>query len=286
MLLGAGGQLASDLQLLMADWDLVPLRHADLDICDYSAVRRTLTDLHPEIVINAAGFARVDDCEVQVETAFRVNALAVRHLAQLCSELNCVLVHFSTDYVFDGEKRTPYTEEDNPNPLNVYGVSKLAGEYFVRNICRKHFVVRSSGLYGEATSSGRGRNFVESMIRLVRENKPIRVVNDQVLSPTYTKDVARAVKLLAVTDRYGLYNITNSGECSWYEFATAIFELARLSPDFGPIDSQNFISRALRPGYSALANGKIEHTTGTRMRPWETALRDLLLSAGYIPQRE
>ena len=286
MLLGAGGQLASDLQLAMADWDLLSLQHADLDICNYSEVRHRLAEFRPEIIINSAAFVGVDECEDQVPKAFRVNAFAVRHLAQLCSQLDCALVHISTDYVFDGEKRAPYTEEDTPNPLNVYGVSKLAGEFFIRGICPKHFIVRSSGLYGDATSSAKGKNFLKSMIRLVSENKPIRVVNDQVLSPTYTKDVAEMVKLLMATESYGLYNITNGGECSWYEFASAIFESAQLSPDLEPIDSQSLASEARRPGYSVLASGKVEHTTGTRMRRWETALRDLLSSAGYMPLSE
>ena len=178
--IGASGQLGTDLVGALVDWDLVPLTHADLDICDFVYTRKVLEDAKPDIVINTAAFNRVDDCEEEVSKAFWVNAFAVRNLAKICADMGCALVHISTDYVFDGRKGTPYTEDDAPNPLGVYGASKLAGECFVRSICRKHFVVRTSGLYGTAGSRAKEGNFVETMIRLAKEGKPIRVVNDQV----------------------------------------------------------------------------------------------------------
>lgn len=272
VILGAGGQLAYDLQRAMADWDLVPLRHADADICDYPQVRQVLAELEPQIVINTAAFVRVDDCEDQVEKAFQVNTYAVRHLAQVCSELDCVLVHISTDYVFGGEKRYPYTEDDPPNPLNVYGVSKLAGEYFVRNLCPKHFVVRSSGLYGVAGSSGKGGNFVETMIRMARRGKSIRVVDDQVLAPTYTKDLAEKMKELVQTDAYGLYHITNKGQCSWFEFTVKVFELSGLEPNLAPTTTADSGAKARRPAYSVLRNAAIERVGAHKMRSWPDAL--------------
>ena len=233
-------------------------------------------------MINTAAFNRVEDCETEVEKAFGVNAFAERNLAQICAELDCVLVHISTDYVFGEEKRTPYTEEDAPNPLSVYGVSKLVGEYFVRSLCPKDFVVRTSGLYGMAGSSGKGGNFVETMIRLAKENKPIRVVNDQVLTPTYTKDVAQKIKELLQTGVYGLYHITNNGQCSWYEFASKIFKLLGLKPDFGPTTTAAYRAKARRPPYSVLAHNKLKQLGLDDLRPWPQALTAYLKEKGLV----
>ena len=271
-ILGAGGQLACDLHRVLADRDLTPLRHADLDVREHNRVRQILGEVRPEVVINTAAFHRVDDCEDEVEKAFAVNTFAVRNLAQVCADLDCTLVQISTDYVFSGEKQTPYTEEDLPKPLNVYGVSKLAGEYFVRNLCPKHYVVLTSGLYGLAGSSGKGGNFVETMIRLANEDRPIRVVDDQVLTPTYTADVAEALKRLVQTGAYGLYHITNRGECSWYQFANKIFELSGLDPDFGRTTTEAFAARARRPSYSVLAGHGLGLIGLEPLRHWSEAL--------------
>jgi len=279
VVIGANGQLGTDLVKVLSDWDLVPLSHADLDICDFVYTRKVLEDAKPGIVINAAAFTRVDDCEEEVSKAFWVNGFAVRNLAEVCRDINCVLMHISTDYVFDGMKKAPYTENDPPNPLNVYGVSKLTGEFFVRNICPKHFIVRTSGLYGVAGSSGKGGNFVEMMIRLAKEGKPIRVVNDQVLTPTYTKDLAEKIKELLQTEAYGLYHITNSGQCSWYEFASKIFELLGMKPDFGPTTSAEFGAKAKRPAYSVLAGERLQQLGLDYVRPWWQAL------AAYLTER-
>lgn len=276
VVIGANGQLGTDLVKVFKDWDLILFAHSDLDICDFVYTRKILAEAHPGIVINTAAFNRVDDCEDEPSKAFWVNTYAVRKLAQFCAELDCCLVHMSTDYVFGGEKRTPYTEDDAPNPLNVYGVSKLAGEYFVRNICPKHFIIRTSGLYGVAGSSGKGGNFVETMIRLAKEGKPIRVVNDQVLTPTYTKDLAEKIKELLQTEAYGLYHITNSGECSWYEFAGKIFELLGLKPDFRPTTSAEFGANAKRPAYSVLAHERLKRLGLDDLRPWPEALEAYL----------
>jgi dTDP-4-dehydrorhamnose reductase len=279
--LGATGQLGTDLLKTLIDWDLIPLSHSDLDVCDFIYTRKVLSDARPNIVINTVAFTRVDDCEEEVSKAFWVNAFAVRNLAEVCADLNCMLMHISTDYVFGGEKRTPYTEDDTPNPLNVYGVSKLAGEYFVRNICPKHFIIRTSGLYGVAGSSGKGGNFVETMIRLAKERKPIRVVTDQVLTPTYTRDLAEKIKELLTTEAYGLYHITNSGHCSWYEFAAKIFVLLGLKPDFGPTTSAEFGAKAKRPAYSVLAHERLKRLGLDDLRPWPEALEAYLKEKGH-----
>jgi dTDP-4-dehydrorhamnose reductase len=279
--LGARGQLGHDLIQAMAEWDCIPLTYADIDICDFISTRKVLAEAKPDVVINTAAFHRVDECEEQPEKTFRVNTHAVRNLAQLCAELDCGLAHLSTDYVFGDEKGTPYTEDDSPNPLNVYGVSKLAGEYFVRNLCPKHFVIRTSGLYGVAGSSGKGGNFVETMIRLAHEGRPIRIVDDQVLTPTYTKDLAQAIEQLVQTDAYGLYHITSSGQCSWYEFAARIFELLGLTPDLGPSTTAAYGLKARRPAYSALAHHNLKQRGFDDLRPWPEALEAYLKEKGY-----
>jgi dTDP-4-dehydrorhamnose reductase len=275
VILGAGGQLATDLEATMSGWELFPFHHSDLDMCDYNEVRRVLAGVRPEAVINTAAFHQVDDCEVEVEKAFRVNAFAVRNMAQVCRDLDCVLVQISTDYVFDGHKRTPYTEEDLPSPLNVYGASKLAGEYFVRNICPKHLVVRTSGLYGVAGSSVKGGNFVETMIRLAQEGKPLNVVDDQVLSPTYTKDLAVCIMALCAGAPFGLYHIANQGQCSWLEFARSILEWSRIRHEVSAAHSAVVSGKARRPAFSALANS-IKTTQFVSIRTWEDALADYL----------
>jgi len=282
VILGAGGQLAYDLQRVMEGWDLTTLRHADLDVCDHDRVRSRLNDIRPDVVINTAAFHRVDDCEEQIRKAFEANTFAVRNLARLCAELNSVLVHISTDYVFGGEKRTPYAEADLPHPLGVYGASKLAGEYFVRNDCPNHLLVRTSGLYGIAGSSGKGGNFVETMIRMAKEGEPIRVVEDQVLTPTWTRSLAETMKELLEKRSRGLYHVTNRGACSWYDFAARIFDLVGKKPDLAPITTEAYGARARRPAYSVLGHGRMLEAGIAEPPDWEDSLRGYLVERGHI----
>jgi len=277
--IGANGQLGTDLVKALDGWDLVPLTLADVEICDYAQTRQVLELIRPDVVINTAAFVRVDDCEEEVGQAFSVNAFAARNLAQICADLDCTLVHISTDYVFDGQKREPYTEEDLPNPINVYGASKLAGEHFVRAICPKHLIVRTSGLYGKAGSSGKGGNFVETMLRLAKEGRPIRVVDDQVLAPTYTKDLAGVITSLLQSPEIGLYHATNAGHCTWYEFAGRIFDLLGLHPTLTATTTTELGARAQRPRYSVLASAALNgRLLGARR--WEEALQAYLLETG------
>jgi len=188
----------------------------------------------------------------------------------------------STDYVFGGDvvRRTPYTETDPPNPINVYGIAKLAGEYFVRYILDRYWIVRSQWLYGLAGASGKGGNFVELMLRLVREGREIKVVDDQTGSPTYTLDLARKIAQLIKTGHYGLYHITNTGECTWYQFACKIWELSGLNPNVAPTTTADFGATATRPTYSVLDNAALRAIGLDDMRPWEKAL------AAYLEERK
>lgn len=281
VVLGASGQLGSDLcqELARAGIPFTPLTHSDIEVCDHSQVREVLTRLRPDVVINTTAFHKVDLCEDEVERSFAVNCYAVRHLALLCQEMGARLVHISTDYVFGGDKESPYREDDPPNPLNVYGVSKLAGEYFVRHLCQKHLIVRSSGLYGLRGSTVKGGNFVETMLRLGRERGEVSVVTDQVLTPTYTPDLAAKIRELVEAEAQGTYHVTSGGHCSWYEFASHIFRLWDPTVKVHPTTSDAFPSRARRPRYSVLDNYRLRTEGFSLLRPWQEAL------AEYIARR-
>jgi len=275
-ILGSNGQLGRDLTIALAGHQLLPLTRDDFDVADHGRARSVLTGLGPEIVINTTAYHRVDDCESQPELAYSVNALAVLNLVRVANELNATLVHFSSDYVFDGASQRPYLETSEPFPLSIYGNSKLAGEYLVRTCARKYFLIRSCGLYGKAGSRGKGGNFVHTMLRKAAAGEPIRVVNDQVLTPTSTADLARQIALVLTTEHYGLYHMTNEGSCSWCEFAAAIFEIARVDADLSPTTSDVYKTPALRPRYSVLENARLKDLGLNRMRSWRDALSDYL----------
>jgi len=278
LLLGSNGQLGSDLLNALEGKNVLPLTHADIDIRDGERVYRVLNEYCPDVVINTVAYHKVDEIEINSEKAFEVNAFATFHLAEACREHNAALVHFSTDYVFGGDqnRRTPYSENDKPDPVNVYGASKLSGEHLIKITWEKHYIVRTSGLYGIRGASGKGGNFVETMLRLENEGKPIRVVNDQCLTPTFTADLAGAINQLIETNQFGLYHITNEGYCTWYEFAAKIFELAGLHPDLSPTTSTEFKTTARRPQYSVLAKNGIYQIGLPTMRHWHNALQDYL----------
>lgn len=282
LILGAGGQLGSELVNILQDDTLIPLTHRDIEMTDEQQVNDILSSNMPDIVINTAAYHKVDDCEDNVELSFAVNSFAVRNLARICDELGIIFVHFSTDFVFGGDKKTPYVENDCPNPGSVYAVSKLSGELFVKNTCSKYFVIRTCGLYGAKGQSGKGGNFIETMIKLANSGKKIKVVSDQIITPTYVKELAAKVSQLIRTDKYGLYHITNNGECSWFEFASAIFELTGITADISPTSSTEFASRARRPAYSVLENRNLGLLGLDDMTHWRDALKEYLAEKGYL----
>jgi dTDP-4-dehydrorhamnose reductase len=282
---GANGQLGTDLCRTLHNFDVIPFTHADIEIADMASVEEAMLKHRPAIIINTAAYVRVDDCEDEKDKAFSVNALGARNVAVVAQELGAKLVHLSTDYVFGGEaepRTTPYTEFDTPVPLSIYGKSKLGGENFVRHLCQKHFVIRSSGLFGVAGASGKGGNFIETMLRLAREREELRVVDDQVFSPTYTKDLARKIAQLMITEYYGIFHITNRGACSWYEFAREILKQAGLKILVIPITSDQYPQKARRPRYSVLNNYHLRLLGMDDMRPWQEALKDYTKGKGYL----
>jgi dTDP-4-dehydrorhamnose reductase len=271
--LGAGGQLGRDLCARLTG-EVLPLLRQQADLTWPEALRSTLAEQRPDAVVNCAAYNFVDRAESEPEAAWAVNTWGVKALAEICRDLDCTFLHFSTDYVFgiDAGRRTPYKTEDAPGPVSVYGLSKLAGEYFVRAIAPRHYVVRTCGLYGLWGSGGKGGNFVETMLRLAGEGKPLRVVADQECTPTFTVDLAEAALELMKTERFGLYHLVNGGSCSWFEFARTIFELAGLKPDLAPVTTATRQTPARRPQFSVLESGM-------PLRPWQEALR------AYLSQR-
>jgi dTDP-4-dehydrorhamnose reductase len=276
VILGSTGQLGGDLVDAFAGDDVAALDHDQVEIGDAASVRTALDELHPAVVINTAAYHNVPLCETRPVEAFALNAIAPLTLARYCTEVGARLVHVSTDYVFDGAKAAPYVEADRPNPLSVYAVSKLAGEYAVLNTGDTHQVVRSSGLYGMRPCRAKGGNFIDTMYRLAREQPEVRVVNDEILTPTFTADLAAQIRVVALQGRPGLYHATNQGSCSWYEFARVVFELAGFSTPLHATTVDEFPSPVRRPRYSVLDNAKLRAAGLDQMRPWRDALEDYM----------
>lgn len=280
LVIGAHGQLGRDLCAKFGS-DAVAVGRDQADLTRPHLLNDALDKSQPEIVINCAAYNFVDRAEAEPEAAFAVNALGVRNLAMLCHERKITLVHFSSDYVFglEDNRKTPWAEDVSPGPISVYGSSKLAGEHFVRALCPQHYVIRTCGLYGVWGSGGKGGNFVETMLRLAGQGKPVRVVADQICTPTYTHDLAEAVVHLIGSGAFGLYHVTNAGACTWYDLAAAVFDLSGLHVDVSPITTAEFGAVARRPQYSVLSTARYEMLGFPPLRPWRDAL------AAYLHER-
>ncbi len=290
---GAGGQLGLDLLDAFAEHEVVGLSHNDLDVADEPAVVAAVRDHEPDLVVHTAAWTDVDGCEQNPDRAHRDNALGTWWVARACRLAGAALVYVSTDYVFDGQARRPYTEFDPVRPINVYGASKAAGEALLRESLSEHYILRTSWVSG-----ARGRNFITTMLRLGEEQRrarsageaggravPIRVVDDQVGAPTFTRDLARAVREVAVTGRFGTYHRTNHGTCSWYGLAAATFELAGLEVDLQPIPSGALQRPAPRPAYSVLSERHSRLSGLMQLPHWRDGLARLLDELGACPAR-
>ena len=290
LLLGHKGMLGNDLFLrLSAEHELIGMDQEDIDIVSENDCCQAIKDVSPDMVINAAAYTNVDGCETDRETCFAVNAEAVKNIAGACRQKKIRVLHFSTDYVFDGTARKPYREDALCNPVNVYGASKLAGENYLRTLSDNYLLIRSSWLYGI-----NGKNFVQAILDKAKAKEFIRdtmnrakavaeapstlsVVDDQVGSPTYTKDLALAVAFLIRKNATGIVHVTNRGSCSWHQFAVRILK----SAGYGhivvePIKSSELQRPAMRPAYSILSNKTFIEITGKAMQPWQLALEDYL----------
>jgi dTDP-4-dehydrorhamnose reductase len=275
--LGAPGQLGRDLVPRLSG-EVLAWGRNDLDLEKPETIRPALETTQPQIIINCAAYNLVDKAEADPDAAFKVNAWGLRELAKACQSLKIKLVHVSTDYVFglDTQRDHPWTETDAPGPVSVYGLSKLSGEYVVRSTVEDHLVIRTCGLYGVWGSGGKGGNFVETMLRVAGQGKPLRVVNDQHCTPTYTADLAMKINELIGVNAKGLFQVTNSEATTWHDLAAQIFQLSGISANLTPITSEEFNAPARRPKYSVLSNEKLRTVGLKPLRPWDEALRDYL----------
>lgn len=261
---GARGMLGWALSReLSPEYQLVGIDIEDADITDENQIKEEIFNIRPDAVIHAAAYTEVDNCEKNKELTHRINAKGTENVARACKLIQAKLIYISTDFVFDGAKNTPYTEEDIPNPINTYGRSKLEGEKQIQAILQNYLIIRTSWLYGP-----HGKNFVDT----IRQRSELKVVNDQTGSPTYTIDLARAIGLLLKKNPIGIIHVTNRGSCTWYEFAKKILPFKEITP----VSSLELNRLANRPGYSVLSNEKFEKLTNTKMRPWEEALEEYL----------
>jgi dTDP-4-dehydrorhamnose reductase len=281
-IVGASGQLGSELRRLLGD-RAIAIRHSQLELSDPTSIRAAFVATNPDFVVNAAAYNWVDKAEDEPQAAYAVNALGPRNLALACAERSLPLLHVSSDYVFGLDNgNAPFRETDSPGPVSAYGLSKLAGEYFVRSLCPQHFVVRTCGLYGNAEAVGKG-NFVKTMLRLGRERGHVRIVNDQQCTPTSTADLAAALVQLIETDAFGLYHLTNQGATTWHDFAREIFLAAKLEVTTEPISTREFGAKALRPAYSVLNCDKAAGVLNVEMPPWQEAVTQYVRSYLELP---
>ena len=278
VIIGAGGQLGSDLAevLQQSHEEVVPLTRQDLDITDSGAVREKLTQLAPDVILNCSVYHPVDECENNPANSFAMNAIAVRDLGLVANEIHAAMVHFSSDYVFDGHLGRPYTEADSTSPASVFGVSKVAGEQLLRQVLRSHYIIRTSGLYGHVGSRVKRGNFVETMLRLGTQSGRVRVVNDLRMAQTSTRNVADQVLALIHTEHYGTYHASDHGDYSWYEFALKIFEFSGMKVEVTPVSWRDVPAVAPRPPYSVLENRRLMSLGLDRMQTIDAALQSYL----------
>lgn len=279
-LIGVDGQLGTDIEQCFTSrgievHGLIGLK--EIDICDYDDSFNKIRSSGPDLVINTAAFHDVDLCEDELEMAFKVNVGGVKNIAGICRQMEIPLMQFSTDYVFDGTKTFPYIEDDCPGPSSIYAISRLGGERVVQYMLDDYYLVRLSGLYGHAGCAGKGNmNFIETMIKLAESKRQIKVVDDEVLTPTSTMDVAEKLSELIMTGKYGLYHMTNTSSCSWFEFACEIFKLMDMDIDVVPISSEEFGAKAIRPKYSVLDNANLKDIGISDLKHWKIALKNYL----------
>jgi dTDP-4-dehydrorhamnose reductase len=277
--IGANGQLGHDVVRAFSDQgdEVCALTHADIELSSLESVAACLRATQAETVVNTAAMHHVEKCEQDPGRAHEVNVSGARNLATATRDLGSVLIHVSTDYVFDGTKGEPYVESDQARPLNVYGRTKLEGEQVVREVNPKHFVLRTAALYGNDPCRAKGgQNFVDLMLRLARERGRVRVVDNEFTSPTATVDLARQIAALSRSDGYGLYHATAEGSCSWYEFAREIFRMADVSVTLEAASPNEFPAKVPRPAYSVLENRELKSRNLNLFRPWQDGLRAYL----------
>ena len=271
---GSTGQLGSDVvkELLKRGYSTLSPNRSEFNLCGEDSIRNYILNSNCEAIVHCAAYTQVDKAEDEKDLCIKINATATKHIVKCAKILDITMIYISTDYVFDGTKDGKYTENDETNPINIYGESKLAGEKYVQEILDKYYIVRTSWVFNI-----NGKNFIETMLRLSKANNQLSIVNDQIGSPTYTKDLSRLLVDMLETSKYGLYHATNEGYCSWYEFADTIFKLANINIDIKAINSNEYASRAKRPLNSKLSKDKLIEYGFKPLPHWEDALKDYLI---------
>ena len=271
---GSTGQLGSDVvkELLKRGYSTLSPNRSELNLCSEDNIRNYILNSNCEAIVHCAAYTQVDKAEDEKDLCIKINTTATKHIVKCAKILDIPMIYISTDYVFDGTKDGEYTENDETNPINIYGESKLAGEKYVQEILDKYYIVRTSWVFNI-----NGKNFIETMLRLSKANNQLSIVNDQIGSPTYTKDLSRLLVDMLETSKYGLYHATNEGYCSWYEFANTIFKLANINIDIKAINSNEYASRAKRPMNSKLSKDKLIEYGFKPLPHWEDALKDYLI---------
>lgn len=276
---GSTGQLGSDVvkELLKRGYSTLSPNRSEFNLCSEDNIRNYILNSNCEAIVHCAAYTQVDKAEDEKDLCIKINATATKHIVKCAKILDIPMIYISTDYVFDGTKDGEYTENDETNPINIYGESKLAGEKYVQEILDKYYIVRTSWVFNI-----NGKNFIETMLRLSKANNQLSIVNDQIGSPTYTKDLSRLLVDMLETSKYGLYHATNEGYCSWYEFANTIFKLANINIDIKAINSNEYASRAKRPMNSKLSKDKLIEYGFKPLPHWEDALKDYLIRRGDL----
>ena len=276
---GSTGQLGSDVvkELLKRGYSTLSPNRSEFNLCSEDSIRNYILNSNCEAIVHCAAYTQVDKAEDEKDLCIKINATATKHIVKCAKILDIPMIYISTDYVFDGTKDGKYTENDETNPINIYGESKLAGEKYVQEILDKYYIVRTSWVFNI-----NGKNFIETMLRLSKANNQLSIVNDQIGSPTYTKDLSRLLVDMLETSKYGLYHATNEGYCSWYEFANTIFKLANINIDIRAINSNEYASRAKRPLNSKLSKDKLIEYGFKPLPHWEDALKDYLIRRGDL----
>ena len=271
---GSTGQLGSDVvkELLKRGYSTLSPNRSEFNLCSEDSIRNYILNSNCEAIVHCAAYTQVDKAEDEKDLCIKINATATKHIVKCAKILDIPMIYISTDYVFDGTKDGEYTENDETNPINIYGESKLAGEKYVQEILDKYYIVRTSWVFNI-----NGKNFIETMLRLSKTNNQLSIVNDQIGSPTYTRDLSRLLVDMLETNKYGLYHATNEGYCSWYEFANTIFKLANINIDIKEINSNEYASRAKRPLNSKLSKDKLIEYGFKPLPHWKDALKDYLI---------
>ena len=277
-IIGANGQLGSDIYLsLKENCNVIPLIHKNTEITQLDSINSCLSKIHPDIIINTAAYHDLNTCEKHPEKAFLVNGIGPWNLSIWCKRNDCMLIHMSTDYVFDGRKNKPYLENDCTRPLNTYGITKLAGEFYISSILEKYIIIRTTGLYGTHPCRGKSsKNFVEMFLELIENKEIVEFGGEEICTPTFTENIAEQIKIIIKTNEFGIFHATSEGFCSWFEFGEEIIKQTKSKTKLVKRERKENASNIIRPKYTVLENRHLNGLGINRMLDWKVTLSEYL----------